>query len=603
MRVQILAARNFDSIAGAAGRAVLTACLVAAAPPVAGAAQSAAELAQEARRADAAYVHIRDRLAPLTAAFGGSGCSERVGRYCLRFDEGATEERPIRPESPRVKAARRTAIAMYRRHAAAEPSSFGTAAALVRLHLEAGNPDSALVELSGYGGAAEETGWGHLLRLLAAHRAGASRRAAASADSALAALPAAQRAAATDLSILLSGDERRLYRALDLAAKEAYEGEFWAVADPLALETGNDRYLEHLGRYAWNRISRMAPRSAADLPRGRDDDEITLRYGMPVARERHLGAAVGEEGLVERFDTAQRFLVEPHLRTGRPPLAPGPGERSRLFEAAARSGYAPVRFRRLLDLEHQATRLPEGDSLRVRIDFRLVADSAGRGALRAGEPIRVGVGMLENGVWRVVGERQIRPWSDSVDARIDVGIRAHARLVSIEAIAPAAGLAWRSRYALEPLAPARLAISDPLLTPPFRGNLPAASAADRHVQGLGSVTIPADSAAGVVLLASGLESDNGRTNYRVRVEVRRSEPRSVAGRAVRWLGRTIGLAEAGGSGILAWTGEGEEGRRETIAFDLDLRGFGPGDYVLEISIEDLVAGRRRNTHRPFRISR
>src|SRR5690606_13805679 len=101
----------------------------------------------------------------------------------------------------------------------------------------------------------------------------------------------------------------------------------------------------------------------------------TLRYGVPVGRERDVSSWTLDVRMIEHFDPDQLAYVPERLRTRGLGEAPLPGEPTPLENPRARSGYAPLTIRRLLPFAHQVTRFPAGDSVVLRVDGALALDS------------------------------------------------------------------------------------------------------------------------------------------------------------------------------------------------------------------------------------
>lgn len=108
------------------------------------------------------------------------------------------------------------------------------------------------------------------------HRLGRADAAQASFDQALARMDADERAAFESIDWLLSGDERRAYRA----DPEGFSRAFWAERNPRFLTPYNERRLEHFARLVHADLLYAAPdinRRGWETQRG----QILVRYGPP----------------------------------------------------------------------------------------------------------------------------------------------------------------------------------------------------------------------------------------------------------------------------------------------------------------------------------
>src|SRR5690606_6918474 len=163
----------------------------------------------------------------------------------------------------------------------------------------------------------------------------------------------------------------------------------------------------------------------------------------------------------------------------------------------------------------------------------------------------------------------------------------------------------RARYgfSLESAAPGELALSDILIAHPFRDSeLPG----DRSAPSLrprASLMVEPDDTLGVYAEVSGLHGGrDGATHFRVELSLRRTDEPGIR-RAVRWLGRVLGLAGPDAAPRVAWSGAGQDGRIEPLAVDLDLAGLDPGLYLIELAVQDLTAGQRGEARRIVRVAR
>jgi hypothetical protein len=557
---------------------------------------------RDARKAEAEYERLSRRLAPATFGSGGSECDEIVGRFCLRFDTG--EPRPIPPEVPRVVQARRDAVEALRRAFAATPGDLRVAGSLVRYLVEDGRPAEAVSAAEAFAWATEDSTWRSLLVGFGLHARGDDVAALAQFEEGLARLPAAERRRFERVDVLLAAAEERLYRKLDEAAQERYERELWIMADPLYLTPGNEARAEHYARHVWARLLSEAPVVFGMVPWGRDLDELTLRYGVPAGRERVIASWTLDTQIIERFDPDQLGFVPERLRTEGVPETPAPGEPWPLENPRARSGFAPVTIRRLVPLAHQVTRFPAGDSVVLRVDGAFVLDSVAVDSAGADSRVSAALFVLDSAFTRVAERRRsVVPAGDTLYVSFEEVLPAGRFIYSLEALEEATRLAGRARYGvtLAGASAGALALSDPLLAWPYgRAALPrerrAPSLRPRASLELG----PADTV-GIYAEVSGLAADgDGATHYRIEVSMRRTDAAGIA-RAVRWLGRLLGLAGPDHAPRVSWEGAGGPGRTEALAVDLDLAGLKPGLYLIELAVQDLVVGTRREARKAIRV--
>lgn len=565
-------------------------------------------LRRSAREAEAAYELQRRRLAPYTMNLSSTRCDERVGRFCLRFDDDDAPE-VIQSEDPRIEVARERAIEALERAARYAPHDFRTVGGLVRLLIEAGRAEEAVTAAHRFTAPEAESAWAHLLVGLALQAAGWTLAAERELDRGLRAMAPASRDSVLDVAPLLAGDEWRRYRDLDAAGRREYEEDLWRLADPLFLLAGNERRAEHIARYAWSRLLAQAPRGPSEPAWGSDLTELTLRYGVPVSHEREAGTVGGTHGLIERYDTAQRSLIPEALRTRGYPAAPPPGRPSPLFRREARSGFAPASLRRLLDLEPQMSRFAaSGDSIVVRIDARVVLDSAASASRGTRDSLLVGLFLLSERVGgpeaKVVGRIPIE--GDTTSFTLEAVVPRGAYVLSAEAVEGKSRLAWRARYRVdaELARGADVALSDAVITESY-GDRPLPD--DRSSETLrahGTLTLPRGGSVGVYLECGGLRPDEaGLGRYRVRVEVDRESAPPVPVRVARWIGGLVGIGGGGRDGAaLAWDGATPRPGRMPVAFDLDLSSLEPGLYRLTVTLTDHAAGASATTTRIVRVT-
>lgn len=562
---------------------------------------SAEALRRAARSAERSYERLVRRLAPVRFGGGAGGpCDEVVGRFCLIYDGGKGP--PPDSVAPQVLRARQDVVDALRRAFAGRPGDLSTAGPLLRYLVEDGRADEAVSAARTFAWASADSVWGPLLLGYALHAAGDDSAAERQFDEALARMPARERRRFETLDVLLAGKERGVYGDLAGGERAAYEERFWRLGDPLYLLAGNERRAEHFARHVWSRLLSEAPVVRGMTSWGRDLEELTLRYGVPASRERIVNLyALAEDSYVEHYHPDALAFLPESLRTAGFPAAPPPGEPWPLERERARSGYAPSRVRRMVPLAHQVARFPAGDSVAVMVYGRMPLDPAAAGRAAA----RAGLFLLGAAYGPVREERAVaRAARDTVEAVFEVRVRPGAYVYSFEVLEEETRLAGRSRYALDvPGYPSSgVALSDPVLADAFGAGALPAGRRDGRLRPRAEPVLTAGDTVGVYAEAHGLApGPDSETRYAVEVVLRRVEDRAALSRALRWLGRRLGLAGEREPPRLRWDGRAEAGLPAILAFDVPLVGLAAGLYELELTVEDRVGGSSSTSRRLFRI--
>ncbi len=564
----------------------------------------AAALARAAREAEREYERRTRLYAPLATSSAPRGpCVEHVGRFCLYFDDDDGEDgggiaAAPPPEHPAVVAARQAAVRRLRRAFGADPGNAAVAAPLIRYLVEDGRAEEAVAAAGALRWASRsEPAWPSLLLGFAQHYAGRDRAAARSFGEALARLPPAERRRLQDVSYLLDGGERRVYGGLDEGERGAYEDRLWRAADPLYLRPGNAAAMEHLARRVWVRLLPEAPWVRGTTTWGRDLEELTMRYGVPVRRERLSGTWIADFQFLDQYDPAQVALVPPDLDTGDPLAAPLPGERSPLDPEHPRSGYTPGGVDRLVELARQVTRFPAPGGVILRADGALALDSTARGV----DSMSVGFFLLDRDSLRVLDATRSRiPVAGDTARFVEWSAAPPGRYVySLEALVDSGALAGRARYEVD--VDASSALSDLLLCEPFprQGKLPVGRD-DPLLRPLAPLVVQPRDTLG---LYAELSPGPSPAAYRVELSVERLDHGGVARRALGWIGRTLGLGGRGALPRIAWRVAPEPGRPTLpLAVDLDLGGLDEGLYAVRLSVRG-GAGAELVRTRPFLVRR
>jgi hypothetical protein len=561
-------------------------------------------LRRAARRAEAAFERIARQRAPLTFASYGGRCDEIVGRFCLTYDSRDLPE-PA-PEAEPVVLARRQAIEALRQAFSYAPESFEVTGPLVRYLVEDERAGEAVSAARAYLALSNDTTWGALLLGFALHAAAEDTAATRWLELGVSRLPERERAHIENVSWLLAHDENREYRRLDDELRRSYHDAYWTLSNPLFLLPGNDRRNEHLARHVWSRILARAPVVVDAVRWGSDLEQLTVRYGTPRSRQRAMGPRPGESTMIERYDAANLPYTPERLQRAGLPTTPEPGEAWELENPRARSGYSSVALRQLQPLDHQLTRFPDGDEVVIRVDAAVVLDTVAAAAHDTvpadARTVRAGLFLLDSLYSFVHGEtREYPATGDTIRTHFRAIVAPGRYVYSAEAFEPATRLGARARYAVDAERMDGVRLSDILVSEPFSGDSLPRTREDGQLRPLASLTVDATDTIGIYAEASGLAAGpDGRARYRVEV-TRLRERGSLPGEVVAWLGRRLGIGGDRTQPRVAWTAEGWPDVINPIAIDLSFPGARSGLYVLELTVADLVSGRRQSTLRPVRV--
>ena len=587
------------------GAIVIVSVFVAAlqTPP---AADSVATLRAAAERAARNYERAVHEAAPRRFGGGGGGrCDEVIGRFCFRFD-GASGPAFPEPDPRTVVEAREAAVTAYRALAGAEASAFGPAAALVRYLVEAGRPDEAGRAAARYVEASGGDFRSYLLLGLSLLEAGDVVAAEAVFDTAIASAPPDSARALTTLELLLSREERDRYRRMGPGERSRYEDRVWALADPRWSEPGNERRGGQLARHAWIRILADRERVRGQLRWGRDHEEILLRYGLPVRRERAVpihGFPL-EDDVVEHFDSRALALFPTALLSDGYPPIPEPGARWFLRNDSARVSYAPIQPRGVLrvvvPVEHQATRFPGLSTSRLRVDGLVAADTVS-GPPPAGS--RAVLVVLDSaGAEAGRAEATMAPADSALRVRAEIALPPGRYVYGIEVLHDSAGLIALARHAVTLESAPGLAISDILVVEP--DTAPEATKAPADPRALPRLVFEPGATVGLLARVTGLLLEGGPggpSRFGVEWWLERAEPGSIVGRAARWVGRRLGLVDRPSPVRVRWdeTGTGTEA---PIRLDLTLPGDEVGLYRINLRVVDRLNGRSTESSRLVRLA-
>lgn len=556
-------------------------------------------LLREAHHAEVNFERLARRDAPThLAASSGTACDEVVGRFCLRYDDDDPE--PVSEEPEKVQGARRDAISALDRAFQRVPGDMQVAGPLVRYLIEDQRADQAVTRARAYAAATRDSAMGPLLVAFALHATGSDAAAEELIEAGLRALPSKERSRVRSLDWLLSGDDRSTLTHLDSMARARAVRAVWTFADPLYLTPGNERWVEHVARYVWGRIMERTPVVIGSTTWGRDLEQLTVRYGIPVGHSRVWGTMGSDISIVDHYDPDQlAFFPRDLLSRGVPP-PPLPGDTWGLENPRARSGYAPVTISKLLPLEHQLSRFPAGDSVTLRIDGVARFDSLSPGI----DSVWAGLFIFDTTFARV---RDLRATTviheDSARFRLQATLPRGRYYYSAELFEPHSRRAFRARYAAADPADSVLPplLSDVVVAKPFRGG-PPVSHDDVRLRPLPSLILTHPDTLGIYAEVTGLLGDGGgHTHYRVDLSLQQADHGSLPGEIVSWIGRRLGLASRKREPRVAWSAEGSAFRPAVVALDLGPGPLDAGLYVIRLAVTDLVASTTSERRRLIRI--
>jgi hypothetical protein len=577
--------------------------ILALAPAPAQDADSVRPAARAARNAAWQY----ERLIVSTASEqwgGGRGddCDERVGRFCFWFGTPDTPRRPIDPEAPEVGVARDHAIHAFRRWFALAPGDRAAAGPLLRYLLESERASEAVSAARAHVWAADASAESLLYLGLALHYARDFPAAEAAFDSARAVASPRERRRLDDLSKLLDPAEASRYRRLPEEDRARYETRFWALADPWLMEPGNERRSAHYARHAWSRILAQAPRVEGKLSWGRDHEELLLRYGRIMGRERirditAMPAPQRGIRLVEWFDPRRVALSPGSLLTGGIPYAPDAGIRPEIQRDTARSHYAPLGIRRTQGLVVQPSVFPHPEGGVIRIDAMMPPDTVDPRVPQQPRGLLVLLDTLGHEIARMPVTPRVRDDSVTVvsaEHRAPPG----SYLYRVEVRDDSTGLAGLAQYRIDVPAPQGLALSDILVALPISD--PPASRSDTALEATPALVLPPGQDVGVYAEVVGLQVAGSAATFQVQWWIERADQPGLLRRAARWVGERVGLVEAEVPTRVAWE-EGTPRPADAVFVTLSLAGVDPGLHRLHLRVQDRVTGEERTTSRLIRI--
>jgi hypothetical protein len=571
-----------------------TLLLILALPTTLWAQTDTAAVRKELQRAASEYENTLRNTAPHRLMRSGY-CDETVGRFCVIYDVGRLA--PLPPEPERVKQARTRAIDAFRKAVTEAPGDSTLVAPLIRYLVEGDRAPEAVEVARKFSENAKDGAWADLLLGFAHH---AARDDAKAEELMLRGLHLAlpiERVQIHDVAPLLTREEQQKYKALPARERAVYQERLWNLSDPLFLTQGNESLVEHVARRVYARMLAQAP--ATDTPWGPDQEEMAVRFGVPTARTQNFGQGMGGKQLVEHYDPEQLTYVPPALLTKSQVLRFEPGAAWPFDTVRAFSGYAPRTFKRMQVLEHQVARFPTGDSVLLRADFKVAPDSVSG-------PLRVDVGLFAlDSMYDVIAHVRDTlelPRSDAV-ANISLRMPPNAVAYSLETIEIGTGLASRARYVLPAWPRGRPTVSDVVIFAASEA-APPGSRADAAFRPLPSLVIKRDDAIGFYVEARGLvapRTGDGLVRYRVDLEVLEQDRPGNFSRAVRRLGRALGLQQDDVAPRITWTQQHEPAAVVPIGLKLGKIQLEPGLKLFRVTVTDMATGGGTTVERLIRV--
>ena len=211
------------------------------------------------------------------------------------WDERRGIDAEIRPELlPGLRMARARLLRLLDRAAASDPANDWVAGARVRFALDQGDTVRALAAAAA---CRAQPGWCHALHAYVLGGEGETGPADSEFTVAVELLPGGERCEWTDLSVLL-GPGSGAYAGTPCADRGPVNERIWWLSQPLYVERGNERRVEHYARMVTIRL-RSGDRPAerwdwSEGDGGRAVREMIIRYGWP-AFSYWLGHAEDEE--------------------------------------------------------------------------------------------------------------------------------------------------------------------------------------------------------------------------------------------------------------------------------------------------------------------
>lgn len=376
-----------------------------------------------------------------------AGCEVPLGRICYWNNNGDV---PPPAERADAKLEREQLMELLERAQQAAPADDWVSGMLVRYAIEAQQADAAVAAARRCAGTAW---WCAALEGTALHVANRHAAASAAFDRALAAMPAAQRCAWTDLTMWLDPLMHAAYAARGCDGRTAENARVFRLAQPLWMLPANDVANEWYARRTISRVHALG-RIPYDLQWGDDLLESQVRYGWPTAWSvQNGGVADPRPPQVIGHEPTPSYDFMPLVEAIATPVGALATDWDPM-RAKARMRYAPRYASGFGALPHQLARFRRGDTTVVAGAYRLVRDlQMGRAPYRAGLTLDA----LQPGRAPVQVMRDTAPAASALLAPLTAPM-----LASLEVLAPTGRRAARVRTTVTPL-PADARLSDYLL--------------------------------------------------------------------------------------------------------------------------------------------
>jgi len=541
------------------------------------------------REAAAEYERMRTSKAPHQLQ-QNNFCDEQVGPWCVVWDRGRPRELP--PEPKEVIDARNRAIDAYSSAFNIAPSDTLVASFLVRYLVEADRARDALNVARSFSETGANATLADFLHGFALHALGNDARAEGYYARGMMQMTPADRAEMHDLLMLLDKDEKRKYMPLPGSQKGAYHERLWRLADPLYLTPGNESLIEHFTRRVYASMLAAAPAPEPNRRFSGPETELTMRWGVAAA----ITMAYSAQGRrqVHHSHPNQLTYVPPAMLTKGPLPRFEPGGAWPYDTVRQFSGYAPRTIRVMQVLEHQLTRFP-GENV-IRVDYVLPADSAVRYPAR----FEVGLFVLDS-TYAILAEVR-----DTVTAEragttgvLTLALPAGAAAYSAEALDLDSRIAGRARYAMAPLG-ATLVLSD-LAIISGHADAPPATKASADFQPFASLVLQRGTPIALYAEANGFRVTGDQVNYRVDLEVLEQERPGVFSRTVRRLGQALGLSQEEIAPRITWEQQQAAAPVTSISLKLGAIQLEPGLKLFRVTVTDAATKQNAVVERLVRV--
>jgi len=292
----------------------------------------------------------------LPSAHGGrpGTCDEQVGRFCYWYDEKA----PKFVELAIVTRGRDSLVHVLDSLARVAPANRWISGQRVRYLAESARYDDALAAAQQ---CRADGWWCDALVAFSQHLRGDYQAADSGFRAVQRQMPARERCAWRDITMLIDDDTRQAYRHLPCGAeRDAYEDRIWWYARTLYGLRGNDSRSEWNARQLMVRFYQDAP-GAYQFGFDEDERELLLRFGWPRYWARGAGDSRDGGFIIETDEAspAYRYLPAGNV-LGDPAISDS--SQWRLHQPPVIGRYAPPYARKLVALEHQQALFRRGDS-------------------------------------------------------------------------------------------------------------------------------------------------------------------------------------------------------------------------------------------------